>query len=82
MTEHCIFDDYEIRGQPFEVWTDGYSNPGECPNWWLVANHMTFGFPDLPHNTCLTGEELGFNPPLSDKEVDQISIAVADWFVD
>lgn len=82
MSDRCISDDYELRGQAFEVWTDGHANPGLYPNWWLVIRADADGLPALPRNTVLTGEEAGFDPPLSAKEIEHIGQYVADWLTD
>lgn len=71
MTERCICEDYEIRGKPYEVWTDG-TRSGDYPNWWLTADHHKPGW-------VLTEDD--FEPRLTDKEVKAISEYVYDRLV-
>lgn len=79
MRDRCVSPDYDVRGQPFELWTDGWSNPGMYPNWWLVRSDDTKGFPGLPERTVLTGEEAEFDPPLSAREVEAIGDSVLSY---
>lgn len=65
--DRCLFDDYELRGLEYEVWTDGTRN-GDYPNWWLTGGHKP--------GWVLT--ENDFEPKLTDAEIHKISEAVYD----
>lgn len=66
MGERQLWDDYDIRGQEYEIWTyDG-------PNSWVIVD------PRLRVEVC----ETDFYPKLSSNEIDRIAQAVWDWFVD
>lgn len=70
MSDLLIFDEYMIRGKPYEVWSDG-SRLGDYPNWWLCADHHKPGW-------ALT--ETDFDPPLTMDEIQHISEAVYDYY--
>lgn len=69
MSERQLWDDYEIRGKPYEIWTDG------GPDHWYIACPRC--------RTVITPDDkTHFNPELSHKEVQGIADSVYDWFVD
>lgn len=76
MSDRMVSEDYQLRGQEIELWTDGHANPGMSPNWWLVVRKDSASFPKLPRHTVLTGEENGFDPPLTAREIENIGEAV------
>jgi len=68
MAERLITEDYELRGQTYEVWVDGSWN-GDFPNWWLSGGHKP--------GWVITEDD--FDPPLTDAEVTAISQYVREW---
>lgn len=79
MGDRLVYGDYELRGSPFEVWSDGHSQPGGWPNWYLATEDpeiaAKFG---VAVRTVLTGEE--FSPPLTEAEIQELGQAVADYY--
>lgn len=80
MTERLISEDYQLRGASFELWSDGYCNPGMYPNWWLATDSADVAARfKVPLRTVLTGDE--FDPPLTEKETRDIGEAVLGHYV-
>lgn len=81
MTERLIFNPYELRGGTFEVWSDGRTNPGGYPNWWLATeDKATAEKLNVPVRTVLI--ESDFTPPLTEREITDIGEAVLDSYMD
>jgi hypothetical protein len=63
MSERCLTTDYSLRGrEDYEIWVDGSRN-GDYPNWWLTGGHKP--------GWVITQDD--FDPPLTAKEIRQIS---------
>jgi len=70
MTERLVTDEFVLRGRLIELWI-------EHDTWWLCLPEESTAFPDMPRNTVL-GED-DFEPPLTDREIDDISIRIRDF---
>jgi hypothetical protein len=79
MTDRLISGGYQLRGAAFELWSDGHSNPGMYPNWYLATDDAAVAARfKVPLRTVLIGEE--FDPPLTENEMREIGETVLGYF--